>query len=63
VDVRQIGKDLGVRYILEGSQEQGGNRVRVHAQLIDADTGAHLWADQFYSCDFLLAQQRVTGDL
>ena len=47
VDVRQIGKDLGVRYILEGSQEQGGNRVRVNAQLIDADTGAHLWADQF----------------
>ena len=47
VDVRQIGKDLGVRYILEGSQEQGGNKVRVNAQLIDADTGAHLWADQF----------------
>ena len=47
VDVRQIGRDLGVRYILEGSQEQGGNRVRVNAQLIDADTGAHLWADQF----------------
>jgi len=47
VDVRQIGRDLGVRYILEGSQEQGGNKVRVNAQLIDADTGAHLWADQF----------------
>jgi TolB-like protein len=47
VDVRQIGRDLGVRYILEGSQEQGGSRVRVNAQLIDADTGAHLWADQF----------------
>ena len=47
VDVRQIGRDLGVHYILEGSQEQGGNRVRVNAQLIDADTGAHLWADQF----------------
>ncbi|HXR35540.1 MAG TPA: tetratricopeptide repeat protein [Candidatus Binataceae bacterium] len=47
VDVRQIGRDLGVRYILEGSVEQGGNRVRVNAQLIDADTGAHLWADQF----------------
>ena len=46
VDVRQIGRDLGVRYILEGSLEQGGNRVRVNAQLIDADTGAHLWADQ-----------------
>ena len=47
VDVRQIGRDLGVRYILEGSQAQGGNRVRVNAELIDADTGAHLWADQF----------------
>jgi adenylate cyclase len=47
VDVRQIGRDLGVRYVLEGSQEQGGNRVRVNAQLIDAETGAHLWADQF----------------
>ncbi|HML07943.1 MAG TPA: adenylate cyclase [Xanthobacteraceae bacterium] len=47
VDVRQIGKDLGVHYILEGSHEQSGNRVRVNAQLIDADTGAHLWADQF----------------
>ena len=47
VDVRQIGKDLGVRYILEGSEAQVGNRVRVNAQLIDADTGAHLWADQF----------------
>jgi len=47
VDVRQVGRDLGVRYVLEGSQEQGGNRVRVNAQLIDADTGAHLWADQF----------------
>ena len=47
VDVRQIGRDLGVRYVLEGSLAQGGNRVRVNAQLIDADTGAHLWADQF----------------
>jgi len=47
VDVRQVGRDLGVRYVLEGSQEQGGNRMRVNAQLIDADTGAHLWADQF----------------
>jgi adenylate cyclase len=47
VDVKQIGRDLGVRYILEGSQEQGGNQLRVNAQLIDADTGAHLWADQF----------------
>jgi adenylate cyclase len=47
VDVRQLGRDLGVRYVLEGSQELGGNRVRVNAQLIDTNTGAHLWADQF----------------
>jgi adenylate cyclase len=47
VDVRQIGQELGVRYVLEGSQELSGNRVRVNAQLIDTGTGAHLWADQF----------------
>src|SRR5262249_4515440 len=47
VDVKQIGRELGVRYVLEGSQLRGGNRVRVSAQLIDAETGAHLWADQF----------------
>jgi adenylate cyclase len=47
VDVKQVGKDLGVRYVLEGSEQHGGDRVRVNAQLIDAETGAHLWADQF----------------
>jgi adenylate cyclase len=47
VDVRQVGKDLGVRYVLEGSEQRSGNQVRVNAQLIDAETGAHLWADQF----------------
>jgi adenylate cyclase len=47
IDVRQIGKDLGVRYVLEGSEQPTGSRVRVSAQLIDAETGAHLWADQF----------------
>jgi adenylate cyclase len=47
VDVKQIGKDLGVRYVLEGSEQHSGNQVRVNAQLIDAETGAHLWADQF----------------
>ena len=47
VDVKQVGKDLGVRYVLEGSEQQSGDRVRVNAQLIDAETGAHLWADQF----------------
>ena len=47
IDVKQIGKDLGVRYVLEGSAERAGDSVRVNAQLIDAETGAHLWADQF----------------
>jgi adenylate cyclase len=46
-DVKAIGKELGVRYVLEGSAQKSGARVRVTAQLIDAETGAHLWADQF----------------
>jgi adenylate cyclase len=46
-DARQIGKELGVRYVLEGSVQRDQNRVRVNAQLIDADSGAHLWADRF----------------
>ena len=44
VDAREIGKDLGVRYVLEGSVQRDQNRVRVNAQLIDAESGAHLWA-------------------
>jgi adenylate cyclase len=47
VDVKQVGKNLGVHYVLEGSEQRSGDRVRVNAQLIDAETGAHLWADQF----------------
>jgi class 3 adenylate cyclase/TolB-like protein/Tfp pilus assembly protein PilF len=47
IDVKQIGKDLGVRYVLEGSAQPSDNKVRVTAQFIDAQTGAHLWADQF----------------
>ena len=47
IDVKQIGKELGVRYALEGSAQYSGNKVRVTAQFIDAETGAHLWADQF----------------
>src|SRR5246500_5308489 len=47
VDVKQVGRDLGVRYVLEGSVRKGGNRVRITAQLIDATNGAHLWADRF----------------
>jgi adenylate cyclase len=47
VDARQIAKELGVRYVLEGSVQRSQNRVRVNAQLIDGETGAHLWADRF----------------
>jgi TolB-like protein len=47
VDVKQVGRELGVRYVLEGSVRKGGNRVRITGQLIDATTGAHLWADRF----------------
>ncbi len=46
-DVKQVGRELGVRYVLEGSVRKGGNRVRITGQLIDAETGAHLWADRF----------------
>jgi adenylate cyclase len=46
-DVRQVGRELGVRYVLEGSVRKGGNRVRITGQLIDAATGAHIWADRF----------------
>ena len=46
VDARQVGRALGVRYVLEGSVRRMGGTVRVNAQLIDAGTGAHLWAEQ-----------------
>jgi TolB-like protein len=47
IDAKEIGKDLGVRYVLEGSVQRDQNRVRVNAQLIDSESGAHLWADRF----------------
>jgi TolB-like protein/class 3 adenylate cyclase len=47
VDVKQVGRELGVRYVLEGSVRKGGNQVRITGQLIDAINGAHLWADRF----------------
>ena len=65
VDVKQIGRELGVRYALEGSQQRGGNRVRVSAQLIDAETGAHLWAEQFDAdrADLLEMQDEIVTRL
>jgi TolB-like protein len=47
VDVKQVGRELGVRYVLEGSVRKAGGRVRITGQLIDATSGAHLWADRF----------------
>ena len=47
VDAKQIGRELGVRYVLEGSVQRSGNQVRINAQLVDAETGAHLWAERF----------------
>jgi adenylate cyclase len=61
VDVKQVGRDLGVRYVLEGSEQHSGNQVRVNAQLIDAEAGAHLWADQFDAdrADLLQMQDEI----
>ncbi len=47
VDVKQVGRELGVRYVLEGSMRKAANRVRITGQLIDATTGAHIWAERF----------------
>jgi len=65
IDVKQIARDLGVRYVLEGSEQQRGNRLRVNAQLISADTGAHLWADQFDTdrADLLMTQDEIVTRL
>jgi TolB-like protein len=46
-DVKKIGRELGVRYVLEGSVQRGGNRLRVNVQLVDAESGNHLWAERF----------------
>src|SRR6202035_1875453 len=47
IDTRQIGRELGVRYVLEGSVQNAGERIRFNAQLVDAESGAHLWAERF----------------
>jgi TolB-like protein/class 3 adenylate cyclase len=61
-DVRQVGRELGAGYVLEGSVRQAGERVRIVGQLIDATTGAHLWADRFEGdvADIFALQDRVT---
>src|SRR6185369_653208 len=47
VDIKQVGRELGVRYVLEGSVRKGGNRLRITGQLIEAETGSHVWADRY----------------
>jgi adenylate cyclase len=63
VDLKQVGRDLSVRYILEGSVRKSGNRVRITGQLIDTATGAHLWADRFDGAieDIFDLQDQVTA--
>jgi TolB-like protein len=65
VDVKQVGRDLGVRYVLEGSVRKAGNRIRIAGQLIDAETGAHLWADRFDGAleDMFDLQDHVTASV
>ena len=63
VDTKQIGRELRVRYVLEGSVMRSGSRVRINAQLIDADRDAHLWAERFVgdTSDLFALQDEITG--
>jgi adenylate cyclase len=65
VDAKAIGNELGVRYLLEGSVQPSGDQIRVNAQLIDTDGGAHLWAEQFDTprADLLLMQDEIVAHL
>ena len=62
VDMRQVGRELGVRYVLEGSVRKGGNRLRITAQLIEAETGNHIWAEKYDGAieDVFDLQDRIT---
>jgi TolB-like protein len=65
VDVKQVGRELGVRYVLEGSVRKAASRVRITGQLIDASTGAHLWADRFEGAldDIFELQDQMTASV
>ena len=65
IDIKEISKELGVRYVLEGSVQRDQNHVRVNAQLIDGETGAHLWADRFEEniSDLFKLQDQVVARL
>jgi TolB-like protein/Flp pilus assembly protein TadD len=63
VDTKQVSRELGVRYVLEGSVRRSGNQIRINAQLIDAETDAHLWAERFNgdTADLFVLQDEVAG--
>jgi TolB-like protein len=65
IDVKQIGRELNVRYVLEGSVQRGGNRMRVNVQLVDAESATHLWAERFDRpmADLLDMQDEVVAQL
>jgi TolB-like protein/Flp pilus assembly protein TadD len=65
VDAKQVGRELGVRYVIEGSVRRTGNQVQVNVQLIDAGSGAHLWSDRFDTdrTNLAEAQNQITGRL
>jgi len=65
VDVRQVGRELGVRYVLEGSVRRGGNRIRITAQLIEAETGNHIWAERYDRAldDVFAIQDEITENV
>src|SRR6201998_1787386 len=64
-DLRQVGRELGVRYVLEGSVRKAGDRVRITGQLIDTTTGAHIWADRFDGAldDIFELQDQIAGNV
>jgi adenylate cyclase len=65
VDVRQVGRELGVRYVLEGSVRKAGNRVRINTQLVDASDGHHVWADRYDRAleDIFAVQDEMTNQI
>ncbi len=65
VDVKRVGRELGVRYVLEGSVRKAGNRVRITGQLVDAISGAHLWADRYDRdlSDIFAVQDEITASV
>ena len=62
VDIKQVGRELGVRYVLEGSVRKAGNRLRITAQLVEAETGNHVWAERYdrEMADIFAVQDEIT---